>query len=100
MSVRNISSFTYILSALQILELSLLKWRKFLMAPSRQSPIGIISDSLKQICTHIEIMQSELESETNHQRASLPKLIDRKAFWTLAPLSSKPQLTLYCLNSI
>lgn len=53
------------------------------MALLRQSPI---SDSLKQICTHIEIMQSELESKTNHQRASLPKLMDRKAFRTLAPL--------------
>ena len=53
------------------------------MAESSHGPLKLftnrhtpISDAVTKIASHIEIMQHELETELNAQRANLPKLID------------------------
>lgn len=52
------------------------------------SPIAIhhLAMLSTKIASHIEIMQHELETELNAQRANLPKLMDRRLFVDLAGL--------------
>ena len=58
---------------------------------NRHTPI---SDFLQQICMHIEIMQNELQKETNRQKIQLPKLMDRRLFQTITPFVTHETINL------
>lgn len=60
------------------------KMKETTFAPLLRLPIH--NDALTKIASHIEIMQHELETEINSQRANLPKLMDRQLFIHLAGL--------------